>query len=79
MAPYRPDPKILSLGSDFYDPVEPAPFPKCVLRFENQRCAEKIGLDLANDGWAKHFCRFEPLPDNAVALGETAEAGWRRG
>jgi uncharacterized protein YdiU (UPF0061 family) len=64
MAPYRPDPKILSLGSDFYDPVEPVPFPKCVPRFENQRCAEGIGLDLADDGWAKHFCRFEPLPDN---------------
>ena len=46
MARYRPDPKILSLGSDFYDPVEAASFPKCVLRFENQRSAEGIGLDL---------------------------------
>ena len=27
MAPYRPDPKILTLGPDFYDAVEPAKFP----------------------------------------------------
>ena len=29
MASYRPDPKILTLGTDFYDAVEPARFPKC--------------------------------------------------
>ncbi len=27
MPAYRPDPKILELGGDFYDPVEPAQFP----------------------------------------------------
>ncbi|MFL6720262.1 MAG: protein adenylyltransferase SelO family protein [Sphingomonas sp.] len=64
MPQYRPDPKILTLGADFYDPVEAAVFPQCVARFVNQRWAERIGLDLDAAGWARHFCRFEPLPDN---------------
>ena len=62
MAEYRPDPKILELGPDFYDAVEPARFPKCIPRFVNQRWAERIGLGKVD--WAAHFCRFEPLPDN---------------
>ena len=62
---YRPDPKILDLGGDFYDPVEPAAFPKAIPRFLNKRWAERIGLgDLDEEGWTRHFCRFEPLPDN---------------
>src|SRR5690349_22783655 len=64
MASYRPDPKILTLGDDFYDPVAPAPFPKCIPRFTNERWAERVGLEFDEDGWATHFCRFEPLPDN---------------
>src|SRR5947207_7145941 len=65
MAAYRPDPKILELGPDFYDAVEPARFPKAIPRFLNRRWAERIGLgDLREPGWAAHFCRFEPLPDN---------------
>jgi uncharacterized protein YdiU (UPF0061 family) len=65
MADYRPDPKILQLGPDFYDPVEPARFPKCVPRFVNERWAERVGLgNLDEDGWTRHFCGFEPLPDN---------------
>jgi uncharacterized protein YdiU (UPF0061 family) len=60
----RPDPKILELGPDFYDPVEPARFPKCIPRFVNDRWSERIGIELDADGWARHFCRFEPLPDN---------------
>jgi uncharacterized protein YdiU (UPF0061 family) len=61
---YRPETAILSLGPDFYDPVEPARFRKCIPRFRNERWAESVGLDLDEDGWARHFCRFEPLPDN---------------
>jgi len=62
---YRADPKILTLGPDFYDPVEPARFPKCEPRFLNQLWAGRLGLDdLDEAGWARHFCRFEPLPDN---------------
>jgi uncharacterized protein YdiU (UPF0061 family) len=64
VAEYRPDPKLLDLGPDFGDPVEPAQFPTCRARFLNLRWAERVGLDLADDGWAAHFCRFEPLPDN---------------
>jgi len=44
MARYRPDPRILALGPDFYDPVEPARFPKCIPRFLNERWAEGVEL-----------------------------------
>ena len=64
MTSYRPDPKILSLGRDFFDPVEPARFPKCNPRFLNERWAERVGLELSAPDWARHFCRFEALPDN---------------
>ena len=61
---YRPDPQILTIGPDFYDAVEPAKFPKCLPRFVNERWAERVGLSLDAEGWARHFCRFEPVPDN---------------
>jgi len=64
MTSYRPDPQILALGDEFYDPVEPARFPACRSRFLNRRCAERVGLDLAEDRWPAHFCRFEQLPGN---------------
>jgi serine/tyrosine/threonine adenylyltransferase len=64
MTRYQPDPKILALGSDFYDVVEPAKFPKCIPRFMNRRLAERIGLELDEADWERHFCRFDPLPDN---------------
>ena len=61
---YQADPRILELGEAFYDPVEPARFPECKLRFVNRRWAEQVGLDLSDKQWATHFCRFEPLLDN---------------
>jgi uncharacterized protein YdiU (UPF0061 family) len=61
---YRPDPKILTLGSDFYDAVAPARFPKCIRRFVNERWGDRVGLQLNEESWARHFCRFEPLPNN---------------
>ena len=64
MARYRPDPQILSLGPDFYDPVEAARFPKAIPRFLNERWAEHVGLELGRCEWEAHFCRFEPLSDN---------------
>ena len=64
MADYRPDPRILELGPEFYDAVEPARFPQCVPRFLNRDWGECVGLGLDNEGWARHFCRFEPLPKN---------------
>jgi uncharacterized protein YdiU (UPF0061 family) len=65
MPPYRPDPAILSLGPDFYDPVRPADFPQAVLRFRNDRAAAAVGLEgLSEEEWLRHFARFAPLPDN---------------
>ncbi|MGN6058868.1 MAG: protein adenylyltransferase SelO family protein [Sphingomicrobium sp.] len=64
MTSYRPDPQILTLGGEFYDSVEPARFPRCTARFLNERWAERVGLELGQDQWAAHFCRFEPFPQN---------------
>ena len=62
---YHPDPRFMALGGEFADPVEPASFPKSVVRFRNDRAAATIGLDtLAEAEWIAHFARFEPLPDN---------------
>ena len=44
MARYRPDPKILELGPEFYDRVEAALFPKCVPRFVNERYAQRADI-----------------------------------
>ena len=65
MAPYRPDPQILTLGPDFYDPVEPAQFPAMHAALP-QSTAGPSGSDWSSttSEWAAHFCRFEPLPDN---------------
>jgi uncharacterized protein YdiU (UPF0061 family) len=64
MSRYGPDPRILTLGPDYYDAVEPASFPQCTPRFLNERWAERVGLELDDEQWAAHFCRFEPLADN---------------
>src|SRR5437762_13580707 len=64
MTRYRPDPKILTLGPEFYDLVGSASFAKCAPRFINERWAQAVGLRLDEEGWTSHFCRFEPLPDN---------------
>ena len=56
---------ILELGENFYDSVRPADFPQCMPRFLNRRWAERVGLaGRSDEEWARHFCRFEPLPDN---------------
>ncbi len=62
---YAPAPRITELGSEFYDAVTPARFPKHVLRFRNRVWDERIGLgDLGDAEWEAHFARFEPLPAN---------------
>lgn len=62
---YRPDVRILELGEGFFDPVEPAHFPKCIARFANRRAAGSVGLESLTDAeWSSHFCRFEALPAN---------------
>ncbi|RDE09642.1 protein adenylyltransferase SelO family protein [Pelagibacterium lacus] len=55
------------LGAGFFDPVAPADFPKTILRFRNQRWAERMGLGQLSDAeWVAHFGRFAPLPDSLV-------------
>ena len=70
--PYQPDPRILELGSGYFDVVVPARFPEHVLRFRNQRWAERIGLgELSREAWQRHFGELAPLPENlseALAL-----------
>ncbi len=62
MAAYRPERAILELDSRFHAAVEPADFPKSVLRYRNPRWAEEVGLgDLSHEAWLSHFARFEPL------------------
>ena len=56
---------FLELGPNFHDAVRPAEFPQCTPRFLNRRWAGQVGLDKLNEeDWARHFCRFEPLPGN---------------
>ena len=62
---YRPDPVYPAIGESFYDPVKAADFPRLMLRFRNQRWAERLGLGaLSEDEWIAHFGRFTPLPGN---------------
>jgi protein adenylyltransferase len=62
---YLPAPRFRELGPGFADEVEPAQFPKQLLRFRNQTWAERIGLaELAVDEWSAHFASFAPLPRN---------------
>jgi uncharacterized protein YdiU (UPF0061 family) len=62
---YRPETLHATLGEGFFDLVEPARFPKHVLRFRNQRAAARVGLEtLSDEEWIAHFGRFEPLPDS---------------
>ncbi len=64
-SPYRPDPKIATLGEKIGDAVKAADFPKTILRFRNDRWAATVGLDgYSDDAWLRHFGRFDPLPDN---------------
>ncbi len=60
---YRPERAILELDARFHAEVEPAAFPQHVIRWRNQRWAERVGLGgLSDQKWAEHFGKFEPLP-----------------
>ena len=64
-SPNRPDPAIAGIADWIADPVRPADFPQASIRFRNQRWAEAVGLGgLDDDGWIRHFARFEPLDRN---------------
>jgi uncharacterized protein YdiU (UPF0061 family) len=59
----RPSTAHATLGPDFFDVVEPAPFPTLILRHRDQRWAARVGLDgLTEAEWLAHFGRFVPLP-----------------
>lgn len=58
-------PSIYELGSDFYDVVQPASFPKATLRYRNQRAAATLGLDaLTPEEWQTRFFAFQPFSNN---------------
>jgi serine/tyrosine/threonine adenylyltransferase len=62
---YKPVPVHPTLGDAFFDPVTPARFPQHILRYRNQRWADRVGLgELTPAEWEDHFARFVPLPDN---------------
>jgi uncharacterized protein YdiU (UPF0061 family) len=64
-ATFRPSLSHAELGPEFYDEVVPAAFPEHILRYRNQRWAERVGLGGLTDAeWIGHFGRFEPLPDS---------------
>jgi serine/tyrosine/threonine adenylyltransferase len=64
-SPYRPDPKIATLGDKIGDAVTAANFPETILRFRNDRWAATVGLEgLTDEQWLQHFGRFQPLPGN---------------
>ncbi len=50
------------LGDAFYDIVEPAVFPKHILRYRNDKAAQSIGLkNLSDEEWISHFGKFKPI------------------
>lgn len=56
---------IYTLGTEFYDPVEPAEFPKAQLRYFNQDAAETIGLQhLSALEKQNHFWKFKTFKSN---------------
>jgi len=60
---FRPSIAHAALGGDFFDEVAAATFPQHILRFRNQRWAERIGLGgLTEAEWIEHFGRFAALP-----------------
>jgi uncharacterized protein YdiU (UPF0061 family) len=71
-ARYLPSRAHEALGEALFDEATPARFPRHVLRFRNDRWAERFGLGgLDDEAWERHFARFEPLPgsfDRPLAL-----------
>ena len=62
---YQPDPRFMTLGDTFADPVAPAAFPVSLIRYRNQQAAATVGLEALTEAeWLAHFAQFEPLPNN---------------
>lgn len=65
MPAYKPTPTHDTLGETFYSAVEPAEFPKHILRLRNNLHAETVGLaGLSDEEWVSHFGKCQPLQDN---------------
>lgn len=61
---FKPRNDYRELGDGYYDAVEPAKFDELKERFWNQKWAARVGLEkLTPEERAKHFGKFEPLPD----------------
>ncbi len=61
-APFRPEKAILDLDSRFQAAVEPADFPRHIIRWRNNRWAEQVGLGALSDArWIENFGKFAPL------------------
>lgn len=53
------------LGADFFVPVAAASAPKTLLRYRNQKAAEKIGIGTLSDSdWCQHFGHFVPFENS---------------
>ncbi len=55
------EPAFQSLGSDYYDEVPAAEFPRQILRFRNDRLLAKLGLDpkdVNNEHFLEAFGKF---------------------
>ena len=62
-AQFKPATKHAELGDTFYDPVAPAIFPQHILRYRNQRWANRVGLgDLTEDAVDRPFRPLPPAP-----------------
>lgn len=60
---YRPETAHADLGPAFADPVVAATFPQTILRYRNDRWADRVGLaTLSNEEWTRHFGGFLPMP-----------------
>lgn len=60
---FRPSIAHATLGGEFFDEVQPANFPQQILRYRNQRWAQRVGLgELTDAEWLEHFSRFAALP-----------------
>jgi serine/tyrosine/threonine adenylyltransferase len=65
---FQPERCIETLGGAFYDAVAAADFPQSILRYRNQRWAERTGLGTLNDAdWLAHFGRFKPFDGSLPA------------
>ena len=72
MADYRPDPKILELGPRFLRSGRAGALSASASRASStERWAERVGLELDDDGWAR---AFRPL---RAAAGQPRRSRWR--